>query len=104
MIQNKLLKYIGFAYAARELVLGTDLVLTSIRRRQAHLVILASDVSDRTAKQVLDKSAYYKAEVFRSNCTMEELARAVGKNAPIAVMAVTDRGFAAAMQQVQNEA
>ena len=103
-MQNKLLKYIGFAYAAGALVLGTDLVLSSIRRRQARLVILASDVSARTAKQVLDKSTYYKTEVLRPDCTMEELARAVGKDAPVAAAAVTDKGFAAAIRKsLKNE-
>lgn len=98
-MQNKLLKYIGFAYAAGALVLGTDLVLTAIRRQQARLVILARDVSDRTAKQILDKSDYYKAEVLRPDCTMEELARAAGKDAPVAAMAVTDKGFAVAIRK-----
>lgn len=57
-MQKKLQKYIGFAFAAKKLVFGTDLVLASIRRRQARLVLLATDVSHRTAKQVLDKSSF----------------------------------------------
>lgn len=96
-MQDKLLKYVGFAWAAHGLVLGTDLTLAAIRRRQARLVILARDVSERTAKQILDKSLYYKIEVVRPDCTMEALARAVGKGAPVAAAAVTDKGFAKAI-------
>ncbi len=98
-MQGKLQKYIGFAFAAKKLVLGTDLVLASIRRRQAKLVLLAADVSARTTKQVLDKSSFYGVDVVSTDCTMEELARAVGKEAPIAAVAVTDKEFAAAIRQ-----
>ena len=98
-MQSKLQKYIGFAWAAKGLILGTDLVVTSIRRRQAKLVLLAVDASDRTAKQVLDKSGFYGVDAVRIDCTMEDLARAVGKEAPVAAVAVTDKGFAAAMRE-----
>ena len=46
---------------------------------------------------ILDKSLYYKIEVVRPDCTMEALARAVGKGAPVAAAAVTDKGFAKAI-------
>lgn len=98
-MQKKLQKYIGFAFAAKKLVFGTDLVLASIRRRQARLVLLATDVSHRTAKQVLDKSSFYGVDAVPVDCTMEELARAVGKEAPVAAVAITDKEFAAAIQQ-----
>lgn len=103
MMQSKLLKYMGFASAARALVLGTDLVLTSIRKRQARIVILAADASVRTAKQIQDKSSFYHIPMFQTEYTMEELAQAVGKSAPVAAMAVTDAGFAAAMQGLLKE-
>lgn len=97
-MQSKLLKYIGFARAAGALVMGTDLVLTSVRRRQARIVVLAADASARTVKQVKDKSSFYNVPVFPTEYTMEELAQAAGKTAPVAVVAVTDAGFAAAIK------
>ena len=101
MMQSKLLKYIGFASAARALVLGTDLVLTSIRKRQARIVILAADPSARTAKQIQDKSKYYNIPLLHTEYTMEELAQTVGKSAPVAAIAVTDAGFAAAIKDLE---
>lgn len=102
-MQSKLLKYIGFARAAGALVLGTDLVLTAIRRRQARIVILAADASARTAKQIQDKSSFYHISMFQTEHTMEELAQAAGKSAPVAALAVTDVGFASAIQGLLKE-
>lgn len=102
-MQSKLLKYIGFACAARALVLGTDLVLASVRKGKARIIILAADASARTAKQIQDKSNFYKVPVLTTEHTMEELAQAAGKSAPVAAMAVTDAGFAAAIKGLLKE-
>ena len=101
MKTDKILTYLGLAAAKRSVVLGTDLVLKEIRRCKGGLcVILASDASERTTKQITDKCTYYNVSLIRPDTDMETLGARVGKISPTACVAVTDRGLA--MQIVKH--
>ena len=47
---------IGLAARARGVVIGTNQVLEAVRNKKAKLVLIASDVSDNTLKNLTDKS------------------------------------------------
>ena len=56
MKTDKILTYLGLAAAKRSTVPGTDLVLSEIRKKKGTIcVLLASDASERTKKQITDK-------------------------------------------------
>ena len=57
------------------------------------LVIEASDTSDNTHKQIVDKCAYYKVRHVRLNISSDELSSALGKSSFVAAIAVTDENF-----------
>ena len=81
----------GFAAASRTAVTGTDLVLDEIRRaKKDTCVILASDVSERTEKQIADKCAFYKVPLVRLDRTMNEVGQRTGKGHPVAAVAVSN--------------
>lgn len=95
MKSDKILTYLGLAAAKRSVVLGTDLVLREIRKQKGTMcVLLASDASERTKKQITDKCTYYNIPLIFSGVDMEELSKRVGKISPTACAAVTDRGLA----------
>jgi len=96
MRTDKILTYVGLAAAKRSTIPGADLVIREIRKQKGSIcVVLASDASERTKKQITDKCTYYNIPLIRLDCDMEELGKRVGKSSPTACAAVCDRGLTA---------
>lgn len=94
MNTEKILKYAGLAAASRSLVCGSDLVMKEIRKKGGALcVLLSSDASDRTKKQIRDKCAFYNVFLCELDCDMYDLAKRFGKLSPQAVVAVKNPGL-----------
>ena len=83
---------IGLAARARGIVIGTNQVLEAVRKGKAKLVLMASDVSDNTRKNLNDKSNYYSVQIEEIDITTEELGKTVGHSNTAAV-AFTDLNF-----------
>lgn len=92
----QLSKYIGLSAASRSAVCGTELAIGAVRKNPAKVfvMLLASDASARTEKQITDKCAYYKVKLIKLNMTMAELADALGKSSLTSACAITNRGIA----------
>lgn len=97
MKKNTLL-VIGLAARARGIVIGTNQVLEAVRNKKAKLVLIASDVSDNTYKNLTDKSLYYSVEAVRTDATTEQLGKAVG-HSNTAAIAFTDVNFVKAYEK-----
>ena len=89
-MQNKFLSSLGLAKRAGRAVVGTDAVRDTMKSKKAKMVIVASDVSDNTRKEILDTSVYYGAEAVIVPYTMSELSHALGKMSLVACVAITD--------------
>ncbi len=95
MRTDKILTYLGLAAAKRSTVPGTDLVLSEIRKKKGTIcVLLASDASERTKKQITDKCTFYNIPLIHPDCDMYTLGKRIGKSSPAACVAVTDRSLA----------
>lgn len=91
METNKILSYLGLAAASRTAVTGTELVLSEVRRgKKGVCVLMSSDVSERTAKQITDKCTFYKVPLIKLACDMYEVGKRTGKKHPVAAAAVTN--------------
>ena len=66
-------------------------------------VILASDASDRTKKQVRDKCAHYGVTVLSVPITGDEASRAVGSRMTVSSLAVTETNLASALLSLEKE-
>ena len=93
----KALNLLGLAQRARKLESGSPTVLTTIRSKQARLVIIADDASLNTKKQFLDKSDYYDIPSIVT-LTKAEISQAIGKERT--VCAFTDDGFAQSFKKL----
>lgn len=82
---------LGLAMRAGKLVTGDELVLKSIRSREAKLVIVAGDASANTQKKFRDKCGTYNIPLI-IGFDRETLGRSVGKPERV-VLAITDPGF-----------
>ena len=100
-------RYIGLCMAAGGVKTGVDIVLGEVRAHRAKLVLLASDASERTKKQVRDKCTYYNIPLFSGGYTGDDIARMLGKQSSCAAVALIGKGpwesVKAALRTVQTE-
>ena len=97
MGEDKTAGLIGLAMKAGRLVHGETACENAVRKEQACLVILAKDASGNTEKKFRDKCSWYRIPL--TVCFDKAgLGRMIGKEQR-AVLAVTDPGFAEAIQK-----
>ena len=92
MIGNNAKKYICLCVAAGGVKSGVETVLGEVRSRRAKFVLMASDASDRTKKQLTDKCNYYGVKLIKADCTADELADVIGKKSLCAAVSFTGKG------------
>ncbi|MFC6465499.1 L7Ae/L30e/S12e/Gadd45 family ribosomal protein [Marinilactibacillus sp. GCM10026970] len=95
---QKSLNLLGLAQRSGNLISGEAIVLNAVRSRQAKIVILASDASENTKKQFLNKCEHYSIPV-REDFDRNAISSAIGKIRTVA--AITDGGFARSLQKLQ---
>ncbi len=77
-MQDKFLSAIGLAKRAGGAVFGTEMVRDCAKSGKAKLIIVASDVSKNTLKEITDTAAFYNTECIISHYTMAEISSAAG--------------------------
>lgn len=95
--KQRALNLIGLSQRANQLISGESLVLQAIRSNKAKLVIVASNASENTRKQFLNKCEYYNVPVVTS-FSREEVSHALGKERT--VCALLDKGFVHSLQKL----
>lgn len=90
------LKLLGFCRRSGKLVCGAGQVLAAVTgKKPPAVVVMASDVSERTEKQLFDKCSYRNVRLARAKVTGEELAHLLGKTGAVMAAGATDPGIAA---------
>ncbi len=74
------------------MIAGSDLVLKAVRGGKAVCVLIASDASSRTKKQITDKCAFYGVKHGVTEIDSFEMGRMIGKTAPCVVIGLTGKG------------
>ncbi len=101
---QKSLRAIGLCRKAGKLVCGTPLVCEALKGKQKpFLVVEVSDNSINTAKKLADKCAYYGVEKIRLEADGEALARALGKRARVAAVAIIDEQLSRLVRSTLKE-
>lgn len=98
--KQKFLNGLGLMKRAGVLVYGDDL-LPSITKRSVACVVIASDASERTKKQLLDKCTTYKIDAIVFP-TRDELSQAIGMNNRVAV-GISDRRMVKVLKNCKIE-
>ncbi len=88
---DKALGLVGLAKRAGKIAAGEGAVKDSIRFGKAYAVIIASDASDNTRKNITDSCKYYEVPYYIAY-TKDILGHAIGNNFNAAI-AVLDKGF-----------
>ena len=101
-MNEKQLSLLGLARRAGRLALGNEAVTEAIRKGSVRLVVLAADLSPRTADGIRRAAEEERLEVLELQASMDELGMALGKRTGL--IAVNDAGFAKKIAALQQEA
>lgn len=95
---NKVNGLLGLSAKSGNILAGTDLVLDEMFKKRVKLVILASDASEKTKKNMKYYCDKANVEIVIYG-TIEENSKAIGKKNK-AVLAIKDRSLADAIKKV----
>lgn len=104
MQNDRILRLLGLCRRAGKLLSGQDTVITAVQSEKAALALLSSDASERTKKQLRDKCAFHGIPLITLTVDGGTLGKATGKAGTLSSLAVTDKGFASALQKLAEEA
>lgn len=97
-MNDRLLSLLGIARRAGKLTMGFDPVADDVAARKAKLVVVASDLSQRTLKGVRDVCAQSNVPCVSLGRTMDEIHWSLGKRT--GVLATADHGFAQSIMEL----
>ena len=97
-MNDRLLSMLGLCRRAGKIVMGTDPVIEAVESKRVFLVVMASDFSNNSRKNILKASHENSVKFYDINRTKDEISMAVGKYT--AVAAITDRGFSDKIQEL----
>lgn len=100
-MNDKLLSLLGIARRAGRLSLGFDSAEEAIKKGKSRLLILASDLSERSKNAIIKTAQLQSIRTIVLDVTMDKLGTAVGKTTGI--ISVNDRGFAEKMKTLCTE-
>lgn len=89
---HKIYNSIGLAYRSRNLEIGSDLVLSKVKKKQLKLVIMSANSSVKTLKVVQNKCDYYGVKLIILNDYEENLLK-IFKNKKIKIFGVSNVEF-----------
>lgn len=100
-MKDKILGLLTLCRKSGRIALGFDSVKDSIAASKARLILLASDTSAKTEKEVRFFADKNDTEVQRTHISIDEISFKLGKRA--AVIAVCDDGFADGIRKLLSD-
>lgn len=92
---DRFLGLCGLCRRAGRVVCGAPLIFQALRgKTPPALVLVAADVSQGSEKKLRTKCEFYRVPLLKTPYPKEVLANAVGKEGPLAAIAVLDAGIA----------
>jgi ribosomal protein L7Ae-like RNA K-turn-binding protein len=89
---------LGLAVRAGKVISGEEMVVKSIQKQNAKIVLLSKDASENTKKKVTDKCLYYNIDLVWIDDRLV-LGKAIGKEQRV-VVAVNDQGFSKRLKEL----
>lgn len=75
-----------------KLISGMDAVIEEVQKNKIKLVIISSDISEKSMENIKYVCTKYNVKVIRLNYTMDVLGKAIGKENR-AIIGIKDKGF-----------
>ena len=96
-MNNKLCGLLGIARRSGHILIGFDAVRAALLAGKTQLILLASDCSPKTEKELRFAAQDKTCPVIKVEEDKDAFTAALGMQKPVAVIATDDRGFATAM-------
>lgn len=98
---GNVLNLLSMARRAGQLELGMDPAKDAVRGRRCTLVCIASDLSDKSKKEILFVCSEANIELLELPESMDDFGSALGKR--VGIIAVCDSGFAKAVRKRKTD-
>lgn len=98
MANDKLSGFLGLAKKAGKLVFGFDMTVGTMQKGTAAAVLISSDCSERTARNIKRVANETETELLILPLTMDEIGYAVAKR--VGVLSVCDSGFSKKIKEL----
>ena len=102
-MNNKLCGLLGIARRSGHILIGFDAVRAALLAGKTQLILLASDCSPKTEKELRFAAEGKTCPVLKVETDKDAFTAALGMQKPVAVIATDDRGFATAMMKYTKE-
>jgi ribosomal protein L7Ae-like RNA K-turn-binding protein len=96
-VKDKIAGLLGLSRRAGHLTTGFDAVTALVIAQKAELVMLATDLSEKTEKELRFTVKDKAADTIRIPLDKAEISSALGLEKPVGVLALDDSGFATAI-------
>lgn len=96
-MNNKLCGLLGIARRSGRILIGFDAVRAALLAGKTQLILLASDCSPKTEKELRFAAQDKTCPMVKTEENKDDLAAALGMQKPVAVIATDDCGFATAI-------
>ncbi len=94
MAKREALSALGLAKKAGKITVGAPLVCKAIAsKRPPALVAVSAYASDNTKKRLYDKCKFYNIPIYELDADTDEISRALGGEAQVAVCAISESGL-----------
>lgn len=89
---KKLLDWLDLHQEHGKVVSGMDAVSEAVQKNKVKLVLITSDISDKSKENIEYVCTKHQIKVIRLKCTMENLGKAIGKK-DRAIIGIKDKSF-----------
>ncbi|MGN0598591.1 MAG: L7Ae/L30e/S12e/Gadd45 family ribosomal protein [Oscillospiraceae bacterium] len=100
-MDNKLFGLLSMCRKSGRMALGFDMSKEAAEKGKAELIVLASDISPKTEKEVRFFSDKHGVKTVKTNLTIDDFFHGIGKK--VGIVAVCDKGFAKKAESLIGE-
>lgn len=100
-MDNKLFGLLSMCRKSGRMALGFDMSKEAAEKGKAELIVLASDISPKTEKEVRFFSDKHSVKTVKINLTIDDFFHGIGKK--VGIVAVCDKGFAKKAESLIGE-
>lgn len=100
---DKALGYLALAEKAGKLRVGELDIKTSVQRGKGNLLILAQDAGQNTIQRAKKLTETLPMPLIKTDYTKSEIAAAIGRGNPVALVLVRDVGLAKAFSEAARK-
>ena len=82
-MSDRLLSFLGICKKAGKLYMGFDLAVENIEKGKAKIILIASDLSEKTRRKIISRCTIHNIDYIEINSSIEDIYDCLGKGSGI---------------------